>query len=65
MREYDHTVEPVLTLLLNIETDHRERFRQKEQVLEVCYCLAVRYARNWKTEESNMYFVLMLPKLVQ
>lgn len=41
VKEYDHTVEPVLTVLLNIETDYSGTdYRQKEKVLEVCYCLA-------------------------
>lgn len=36
VREYDHTVEPVLTLLLNVETAQE----RKEPVLETCYSLA-------------------------
>lgn len=36
VREYDHTVEPVLTLLLNVETAQE----RKEPVLEKCYSLA-------------------------
>ena len=36
VREYDHTVEPVFTLLLNVETAQE----RKEPVLETCYSLA-------------------------
>ena len=40
VREYDHTVEPVLTVLLNMETDTVGEIGKGTRNLEMCYSLA-------------------------